>query len=140
MVDVLLAVFVPWPVIVSFVTITSPIPSASRPEGNLQIGLRTIGGNLPIKVPLSSVSSISQQRSASNGTNFSRIRLLFARCSSGVFTSPQQSIGPPGTPSNSMISQGPVVVRAGQVKYSPTPGRRLNETAGKDFRGTIFLT
>src|ERR1700693_4588754 len=55
-------------------------------------------------------------------------------------TSFQQSIGPPGTPSNTMISQGPVVVRAGKTKYSPTPGTRLNDTAVKGFLGTIFLT
>src|SRR6266478_6220386 len=140
MLAALLAVFAPCPVMGSLVATTSPMPSASPPEGSLQIGLRTIGGNLPARIPLLSVSSVSRQRSPSSGMNVSKIHLLLARCSSGVFTSFQQSIGPPGTPSNTMISQEPVVVRAGKTKYSPTPGTRLNDTAEKGFRGTIFLT
>src|SRR5260370_260497 len=97
------------------------------------MGLRTIGGTLPARIPVSSVSSMSRQRSPSSGMNVSRIHLLLARCSSGVRTSLQQSIGPPGTPSNTMISQGPVVVSAGKTKYSPTPGTRLNDTAGLTY-------
>ncbi|MCY1382410.1 hypothetical protein D9M69_704320 [compost metagenome] len=66
--------------------------------------------------------------------------LLRARCSCGVFTSSQQSIGPPGTPSNTMISHGPLVVSAGNTKYSPTPGMRLKLTAEKDSRGRMPFT
>jgi hypothetical protein len=43
--------------------------------------------------------------------------------------SSQQSIGPPGMPSKTMISHGPEVVRAGKTKYSPTPGTMLKQTA-----------
>src|SRR5437588_8279998 len=136
----LLAVLEPWPVMGSFVTTTSAIPSASPPEGSLQIGFRTVGGNLPARTPLSSVSSTLWQRSASSGMNVSKIHLLLARCCSGVFTSCQQSIGPPGTPSKTMISHEPVVVSAGKTKYSPTPGTKLNDTAVNGFRGTMFFT
>src|SRR6266852_6181172 len=136
----LLAVLDPCPVIGSLRTTTSAIPKTTRPEGSLQTGLRTVGANLPASVPISSVSSISQHRSASQGRNFCRISLLRRRCCDGFLTSPQQSIGPPGTPSNTMISQGPVVVRAGNTKYSPTPGIRLNATAVKGLRGTMPLT
>ncbi len=121
-------------------TTTSAIPMARRPEGSLQTGSRTIGANLPASVPISSVSSISRHRSASQGRNFCRISLLRRRCCPGVLTSPQQSIGPPGTPSNTIISHGPDVVSAGNTKYSPTPGIRLNATAVKGFLGTVFLT
>lgn len=41
----------------------------------------------------------------------------------------QQSIGPPGMPSNTMMSQGPFTVSAGKTKYSPTVGIRLKLTA-----------
>ncbi len=61
--------------------------------------------------------------------NVSRIHFDFARCSSCVVTSPQQSIGPPGMPSKTMISHGPEVVSAGKTKYSPTVGMRLKQTA-----------
>src|SRR5438046_9887131 len=135
----LLAVFEPCPVIGSLVATTSAMPSARPPEGSLQIGLRTVGGNLPTRIPLSSVNSTLRQRSPSSGMNVSRIHLLLARCSSEVFTSFQQSIGPPGTPSNTMISHTPVVVSAGKTKYSPTPGTRLNDTAVKGSRGTRSL-
>ena len=80
-------------------------------------------------MPFGSVSSTSRQRSASHGMNVSRIHRDFARCSPGVVTSPQQSIGPPGTPSKTMISQEPDVVSAGKTKYSPTVGTRLKQTA-----------
>ena len=89
---------------------------------------------------MASVSSTSRQRSASQGMNVSRIHFDFARCSSGVVTSPQQSIGPPGTPSKTMISHGPVVVSAGKTKYSPTPGTRLKQTAENSGRGVIPVT
>src|ERR1700745_291212 len=140
MLAALLAVFEPCPVIGSLVATTSAMPSARPPEDSLQIGLRTVGGNLPTKIPWLSVSSKLAQRSASRGMKVSRTHLLLAKCSSGVFTSFQQSIGPPGTPSNTMISQGPVTVSAGKTKYSPTPGTRLNDTAVKGLRGTIFFT
>src|SRR5713101_4626137 len=140
MLAALLAVFAPCPVMGSLVATTSPMPNASPPDGSLQIGLRTTGGNLPARIPLLSVSSTFRQRSPSSGMKVSRTHLLLARCSSGVFTSFQQSMGPPGTPSNTMISQGPVVVSAGNTKYSPTPGTRLNDTAVKGLRGTMFLT
>src|SRR3989441_3980243 len=140
MLAALLAVFEPCPVIGSLVATTSAMPSARPPEDSLQIGLRTVGGNLPTRIPLLSVSSTFRQRSPSSGMKVSRTHLLLARCSSGVFTSFQQSIGPPGTPSNTMISQVPVVVSAGKTKYSPTPGTRLNETAVKGLLGTMFFT
>lgn len=63
-----------------------------------------------------------------------------ARCSAGVVTSPQVSIGPPGTPSNTMISHSPLVVSAGNTKYSPTPGIRLKQTAANSGRGVIPVT
>ncbi len=72
--------------------------------------------------------------------NVSRIHFDFARCSAGVVTSPQQSMGPPGTPSKTMISQGPVVVSAGKTKYSPTVGTRLKQTADYSARGVIPAT
>ena len=37
-------------------------------------------------------------------------------------------MGPPGMPSNTMISHGPVVVKAGKTKYSPTVGAILKAT------------
>ena len=52
----------------------------------------------------------------------------------------QQSIGPPGMPSNTMISHGPVVVSDGKTKYSPTPGMRLKQTAECCGRGVSPLT
>ena len=58
----------------------------------------------------------------------------------GVRTSSQWSIGPFGMPSNTMISQGPVVARAGNTKYSPTPGTRLKDTAEYSGRGAIPRT
>ena len=91
-------------------------------------------------MPRSSVSSIERQRSASHGMNVSRIHLDFARCSAGVVTSPQQSIGPPGTPSKTMISQSPLVVSAGKTKYSPTPGMMLKQTAENSGLGVIPVT
>src|SRR5712692_3829135 len=94
----------------SFRTTTSPMPMARRPEGSLQMGLRTHGGNLPVRTPLSSVNSMLGQRSASQGMNFCNISLLRWRCCCGVFTSCQQSIGPPGTPSKTIISHGPLTV------------------------------
>src|SRR2546426_6126295 len=139
MLAALLAVFEPCPVIGSLVATTSAMPSAKPPEDSLQIGLRTVGGNLPTRIPLSSVSSTFRQRSPSSGMKVSRTHLLLARCSSELFTF-QQSIGPPGTPSNTMISHTPVVVSAGKTKYSPTPGTRLNDTAVKGLRGTMFFT
>src|SRR5256884_9836573 len=129
MLAALLAVFEPCPVIGSLVATTSAMPSVRPPEDSLQIGLRTVGGNLPTRIPLLSVSSTLRQRSPSSGMKGSRTHLLLAKCSSGVLTSFQQSMGPPGTPSNTMISQGPVVVRAGHTKYSPTPGTRMHDTA-----------
>src|ERR1700730_14255935 len=140
MLAALLAGVAPCPVMGSLVAATSPMPSASPPEGSLQIGLRTIGGNLPARIPLLSVSSTLRQRSPSSGMRVSRTHLLLAKCSSGVLTSFQQSMGPPGTPSNTIISHGPVVVSAGNTKYSPTPGTRLNDTAVKGLCGSIFLT
>src|SRR5712692_7693806 len=137
MLAALLAVFEPCPVMGSLVATTSAMPSASPPEGSLQIGLRTVGGNLPARIPLLSVSTTLRQRSASSGVKVSRTHLLLARCFSGVLTSFQQSIGPPGTPSNTMISQVPVAVSAGKTKYSPTPGTRLNETAVKGLRSHL---
>src|SRR3954471_9124509 len=136
----LLAVFEPCPVMGSLVATTSAIPRAKAPDESLQIGLRTVGGNLPAKMPLSSVNSRLAQRSASSGIKFSRTHLLLAKCSCGVFTSFQQSIGPPGTPSKTIISHAPVVVNAGKTKYSPTPGTRLKDTAVKGARGSMFLT
>ena len=118
----------------------SAIPSTGRPEGSRPTGLRTVGAKRPARMPRSSVSSISPQRSASHGRNVSRIHLDFARCSAGVETSLQQSIGPPGTPSKTMISQGPPVVSAGKTKYSPTPGIRLKQTAENSGRGVIPVT
>ncbi|KLR58666.1 hypothetical protein OX89_05840 [Diaphorobacter sp. J5-51] len=53
---------------------------------------------------------------------------LWARCSFGEAMLRQQSIGPPGRPSNTMMSHGPVVVSPGKTKYSPTPGITLNDT------------
>src|SRR5207248_2959663 len=110
----LLALFEPWPVIGSFSTTASASPSTSAPDGSSPTGFRTVGGKRPARIPLSSVSSTSWQRSASHGRNVSRIHLLLARCSAGAETSPQQSIGPPGTPSKTMISHSPVVVSAGK--------------------------
>src|SRR5215813_1524941 len=124
----------------SLVATTSAIPSAKAPDESLQIGFRTVGGNRPAKMPYSSVSSTLAQRSASSGINVSRTHLLFAKCSCGVFTWFQQSMGPPGTPSKTMISHAPVVVNAGNTKYSPTPGTKLNDTAVKGARGSMFLT
>lgn len=89
---------------------------------------------------MSSVSATFRQRSASQGTKVLRIQRLFSRCCSGVFTSPQQSIGPPGMPSNTMISHGPVVVSEGKTKYSPTVGIRLKETAENGLRGVMPVT
>ena len=91
-------------------------------------------------MPWSSVSLMSPQRSASQGRKVSRIHWLRARCSCGVFTSSQQSIGPPGTPSNTMISHGPVVVSAGNTKYSPTPGTRLKHTRVQGWAGFMPFT
>src|SRR5947208_3279301 len=70
----------------------------------------------------------------------SSILLLQARCPAGVSTCDQPSIGPPGTPSNTIISQGPLVVSAGKTKYSPTFGIRLKHTAAYGSRGRIFRT
>src|SRR5947209_8179412 len=120
--------------------IASASPSTSRPDGSSATGFRTVGGKRPARVPLSSVSSTFRQRSASQGRNVSRIHFDFARCSSGVVTSPQQSIGPPGTPSKTMISHSPVVVSAGKTKYSPTVGIRLKQTAEKSGRGVMPVT
>src|ERR1700746_3341215 len=116
------------------------MPMTNAPEGSLQTGLRTVGGNFPATIPASAVSSRFLQRSASQGINFSSIHFDFARCSAGDFTPPQQSIGPPGTPSNTMISQWPLVVSAGKTKYSPTPGIKLKETAVNGLRGSIPFT
>src|SRR5205085_8812043 len=74
------------------------------------------------------------------GAKGSNTHLLIAKCCSGVFPSLQQSMGPPGTPSKTVISHGPVMVRAGNTKYSPTPGIKLNDTAVMGVRGTMFLT
>src|SRR6266550_4057330 len=134
MLAALLAVFEPCPVIGSLVATTSAMPNARPPEGSLQIGLRTVGGNLPARIPFLSVSSTLRQRSPSSGMKASRTHLLLAKCSSGLLTSFQQSMGPLGTPSNTMISHVPVVVSAGKTKYSPTPGTRLNDTAVKGSR------
>ena len=70
----------------------------------------------------------------------SRIHFDFARCSAAVVTPPQQSIGPPGMPSKTMISQSPVVVSAGKTKYSPTVGIRLKATAEYSGRGVMPVT
>ena len=102
--------------------------------------MRTVGGKRPARMPFASVSSTSWQRAASQGMNVSRIHFDFARCSSGVVTSPQQSIGPPGMPSKTMISQAPVVVSAGKTKYSPTPGTMLKQTAENSGRGVMPVT
>ncbi|MDT4873718.1 hypothetical protein FQZ97_1089770 [compost metagenome] len=136
----LAALLEPCPVIGSLSTTTSARPSTLRPEGKVATGLRTVGAKRPARMPLSSVSSMSLQRSASHGVKVSRIHWLRARCSCGVFTSDQQSIGPPGTPSNTMISQGPVVVSAGNTKYSPTPGIRLKHTRAYGNAGFIPFT
>ena len=52
----------------------------------------------------------------------------------------QQSIGPPGMPSKTMISHGPVVVRAGKTKYSPTSGAMLKDTRVNGSYGVIPVT
>ncbi len=134
------ALFEPWPVIGSLSMIASASPSTSAPDGSSATGLRTVGGKRPARMPFSSVSSTERQRSASQGRNVSRIHFERWRCSCGVETSPQQSIGPPGTPSKTMISQGPLVVRAGKTKYSPTVGIRLKQTAENSGRGVIPVT
>src|SRR6266478_5635771 len=140
MLAALLAVFEPCSVMGSLVATTSAMPGARPPGDSLQIGLRTVGGNLPTRIPLLSGSSTLRQRSPSSGMKVSKTHLLLARCSSELFTSFQQSIGPPGTPSNTMISHTPVVVSAGKTKYSPTPGIRLKDTAENGVRGSIFFT
>src|SRR5947208_14018945 len=137
MLAALLAVFEPCPVTGSLVATTSAMPSARPPEDSLQIGLRTVGGNLPTRIPLLSVSSTFRQRSPSRGMKVSQTHLLLARCSSELFTSFQQSIGPPGPPSDTMIPQLPVVLSAGSTSYSPTPGPRLSAPAVKALRGTM---
>src|SRR5438477_12303249 len=111
------AVFEPCPVIGSLVATTSAMPSARPPEDSLQIGLRSAGGNLPDRIPLLSVSSTAPQRCPSSGMKVSRTHLLLAKCSSGVLTSCQQVIGPPGTLSYPMISQSHAVGSAGDSEY-----------------------
>lgn len=123
------ALLAPCPVIGSLSTTTSPTPSTRAPDGRVATGCRTTGAKRPDSTPSSSVSSTSAHRSASHGRKVSSTRLLLARCSAGVRTSAQQSMGPPGTPSNTMISHGPDRVSAGKTKYSPTPGTRLKQTA-----------
>jgi hypothetical protein len=54
-------------VIGSLVVTTSPVPRPKRPPESLLTGLRTVGANLPTRVPLSSVTSTFLQRSASSG-------------------------------------------------------------------------
>src|SRR5437867_12348737 len=110
MLAALLAVFEPCPVIGSLVATTSAMPSARPPEDSLPIGLRTVWGNLPTRVPLLSVSSTFRQRSPSSGVKVYKTHLLLARCSSELFTLLQESIGPPGTPSTPMIYNVLVVV------------------------------
>ncbi len=66
--------------------------------------------------------------------------MLSARCCSGERASAQRSIGPPGMPSNTMISQGPDSVRAGKTKYSPMPGIRLKQTRENGVRGVMPFT
>jgi hypothetical protein len=83
---------------------------------------------------------MSRQRSASHGRKVSRIRREVSRCCCGVVTSPQQSIGPPGMPSKTMISHGPVVVSAGKTKYSPTVGITLKQTAENSGLGVMAIT
>ena len=58
----------------------------------------------------------------------------------GWSTSFQQSIGPPGMPSNTMMSQAPLLVSAGKTKYSPTVGMRLKLTAEWSGRGVMPCT
>src|ERR1700722_19071308 len=116
------------------------MPNTALPEGSRAIGLRTVGAKRPDRMPLSSVSVQFLARSASQGRKVLRIHLDFSRCLSGDVTSPQQSIGPPGTPSSTMISHGPVVVSDGKTKYSPTPGMRLKATAECCGRGVSPLT
>jgi hypothetical protein len=72
------ALFEPWPVIGSFSTSTSPMPSTVRPEGSTPIALRTVGVTRPNRMPLSSVRRMSLKRGASHGKN-SAIRALVAR-------------------------------------------------------------
>ncbi len=115
-------------------------PSASAPEGSFATGLRIVGAKAPLNMPLASVSSTLRARSPSQGANVSRIHFDFARCCSGDLTSAQQSMGPPGTPSKTMISQGPFNVSAGKTKYSPTVGTRLKQTADRSGRGVSPFT
>ena len=99
----------------------SAIPSTGRPEGSRPTGLRTVGAKRPERMPRSSVSSIAPQRSASHGMKVSRIHFDFARWSAGVETSAQQSIGPPGTPSKTMISQVPARRQRREHEVLPHP-------------------
>src|ERR1700723_2099778 len=122
------ALFEPWPVMGSFRTVASAIPRTCLPDGRAATGFRTTGGSEPGGISFLSGSAIFVQRSASQGKYVSRIHFDLARCCCGVFTSLQQSIGPTGIPSKTMISHGPVVVSAGNTKYSPTPGMRLKQT------------
>lgn len=43
-------------------------------------------------------------------------------------------------PSKNMMSQGPLVVRLGMVKYSPTPGMTLKLTPGRSGSGAMPVT
>src|SRR5262249_26978502 len=125
----LLALFDPWPVMGSLRHTTSAIPNTQRPDGSLAIGWRTVGAKRPESTPLESVSVTDLARAYSQGRKRCNNSRLFRRCASRDLTSRQQSIGPPGTPSYTMISQGPLVVSAGKTKYSPTPGMMLKQTA-----------
>jgi hypothetical protein len=63
-----------------------------------------------------------------------------SRCSAADIPGSQRSIGPPGRPSNTMMSHGPLRVRAGNEKYSPIPGMMLKPTAENSGRGSIPWT
>ena len=61
------ALLEPWPVIGSLSTTASAMPRMIAPDGSRAIGLRTVGGKRPARMPLSSVSLAIAQRSASQG-------------------------------------------------------------------------
>ena len=118
------------------------MPSTGRPgRAALPTGARTVGGKRPARMPLTSVqlhlaAAVGLPREEGVEHPVRLLEVLLG----GSATSPQQSIGPSGTPSNTMISHGPVVVSAGNTKYSPTPGQRLKQTAEYSGRGVIPVT
>ena len=98
------------------------MPMTDRPPGSVPTAERITGVMRPRSTAPGSLSTEPAKRGYSWGKCSRRIPSDMARCSSAVLTESQQSMGPPGRPSKTIIWHGPSVLSPGKVKNSPTPG------------------